>query len=118
MSEWVSPFHYEQLSAERIRVAHRLTLYDTPSGTYHTVPVGFESDGASIPRGLPRRIAGDPLHRAYLPASVLHDYEIETQADAWWRVHLRFGRALRASRVSRWRAAVMTLAVLVAGPRW
>jgi hypothetical protein len=117
-SAWITPFLYEQLNAERVRMAHRLTLYDAPTRTYHTVPVGFESDGATIPRGLPRRLAGHPLHRAYLPAAVLHDYEIVTRAASWWRVHLRFRRALRASGVSWWRSAAMTLAVFTFGPRW
>jgi hypothetical protein len=117
VSQWVTPLCYEQLNDARVRLAHVLTLRER-SGDEHTVPVGFESDGASIPRGLPRRLAGHPLNRAYLPASVLHDYEIATRADAWWRVHLRFRRALRASDVSRWRSAVMAGAVLLFGPRW
>jgi len=33
-------------------------------------------------------------------------------------VHTRFGRALYASGVARWRATVMTACVLAFGPRW
>jgi len=115
---WASPFWYEQLSAERVRLAHPLVFDDRITGDLLTVPFGFESDGASIPRGLPRRLAGHPLNRAYLPAAILHDWEIAEQEASWYRVHTRFGRALYASGVARWRATVMTACVLAFGPRW
>ena len=42
-------------------------------GQLYTIPVGFRSDGASLPRFF-WRIIGHPFDMAYLREAVIHDY--------------------------------------------
>lgn len=46
---------------------------DIPSVGTITVPVGYETDGRSIPRGL-WWLTGHPFEGRYLPAAVVHDW--------------------------------------------
>jgi hypothetical protein len=115
---WRTALVVEEIDRAVVVVQRPLVFDDPCTGDVITVPPGFLSDGASIPRGLPRRIAGHPLTPRYLAAAILHDFEIATQASTWWRVHTRFGRALQASGVSWWRARIMTAFVVAFGPRW
>jgi hypothetical protein len=115
---WRTALVVDELDRGVVLLEQPLVFEDRRTGEVLTVPAGFLSDGASIPRGLPRRLAGHPLTPQYLPAAVLHDYEISTREASWWRVHTRFGRALQASGVSWWRAHIMTAFVITFGPRW
>lgn len=52
-------------------------VYDTPLGRFE-VPVGFLSDGCSLPRFLWRAL-GHPFDMLYLREALLHDYLYRTQ---------------------------------------
>jgi len=52
----------------------------TVDGDVHTVPAGFRTDGASIPRFL-WRICGHPMATRRFPAAVIHDWLYETLPD-------------------------------------
>lgn len=62
--------------------------------SYHEVPAGFVTDGASIPRFL-WRVLGHPFEAATIGAAVRHDYAYQTgrvpreQADAEFHDNLR-----------------------------
>jgi len=115
---WRTELAVDEIDRGVVLLEQPLVFDDRCTGDVVTVPAGFISDGASIPRGLPRRLAGHPLTRRYLAAAILHDYEIDTQSAPWWRVHTRFGRALQASGVSWWRARMLCAVVTAFGPRW
>lgn len=115
---WRTPLVADELDRGIVLLEQPLVFDDRCTGDVLSVPAGFLSDGASIPHGLPRRIAGHPLNARYLPAAILHDYEISVREASWWRVHTRFGRALIASGVSWWRARIMAAFVVAFGPRW
>lgn len=55
----------------RMRVLERMTYVD-PAGRIWTVPVGFVTDGASIPREF-WSLIGSPFTGAYRVAAVFHD---------------------------------------------
>ena len=113
---WRDVGAWQPLSRTRGIVRAPLIFDDTHTGDVITVPVGFVSDGASIPHTL-RRVVGSPLHHRYVPAAILHDYEIATGDQSWLRVHTRFHRALRASGNSPLRSSALASAVFLFGPR-
>jgi hypothetical protein len=115
---WQTGLAVDELDRGVVMLRQPLVFEDRCTGEVLTVPAGFISDGATIPAGLPRRLAGHPLTPAYLGAAILHDYEIEMRRATWWRVHTRFGRALLASGVAWWRAQIMTACVVALGPKW
>lgn len=85
-----------------------------------TVPVGFESDGASVPRFFWRVVfpPGDP--RA-LRAAFLHDWIYRTHPEGWGReaADKLFRRVLLEDGVPRYRADLAYIGVrLFGGPSW
>lgn len=63
---------WNQKTKETQCITLRDEIYDTPLGTF-TVPQGFISDGASMPRFF-WRLIGHPFSMDYLREAVLHDY--------------------------------------------
>lgn len=80
------------------------------------IPVGFESDGASVPRVLWRLIF-PPIDPVALPAAVVHDYIYREQPEGWTRdrADTLFLRLLIADGVARWRAWLAWLGVRIGG---
>lgn len=100
-----------------------------------TVPSGFVSDGASVPRWLPLlglvligfghyypvlfvpgvllalTLALFPRFGRTLRAAVLHDYLLKQDVDRWHYASVMFLRQLKADGVQRWRCWVMVLFV-------
>jgi len=76
-----------------------------------TVPAGFVSDGASVPRMFWWLFP--PVGR-YMAAAILHDWLLET-GTPWPVANGYFLRALREQGVERWAAYVMYAAVSVYG---
>lgn len=101
----------------RGRVALLEPLRWRTSTTRITVPLGFQTDGASIPAVL-WPIVGHPLSGSILKAATLHDYELTTRRAPSLVIHRRFYTALRSSGVGRVRAALFYLGVLWWGPRF
>lgn len=83
-----------------------------------TVPVGYETDGASIPRWC-WPIIGPPIRSEYLIPSVVHDYLCDSAESYEHRVmaDAAFFALLHRYGVPRWKRAAMYLAVRFYG-RW
>jgi hypothetical protein len=83
-----------------------------PSGWVVSVPKGYKTDGASIPR-FAWPIVGPPLYVPYFPASIIHDYLCDT-ADTYEQRVLAdavFFLLLQRLHIEVWRRTVMYLAV-------
>jgi len=79
-----------------------------------TVPAGFESDGASVPRFF-WRVVFPPGDRRAIRAAFFHDYVYRTHPVGWTRTMAdkAFFRVLLADGVGRFRARIAYL-----GVRW
>ena len=110
-SDAVSSFN-DRLALEKVgrrtwRTTRDITYYvgKLHSGWAITVPVGFETDGASVPRVL--WMFWPPLCGAYDQAAVLHDYLYRTQFMCMERVVadallLEAMKALKTGALARW----------------
>lgn len=76
-----------------------------------TVPEGFETDLASVPRWLWWLIA--PHDPQYAAAAVLHDYLCDWAGFDLMTAHAIFLDALLILGVDRWKATAMYLAVVI-----
>ncbi|HMP76842.1 MAG TPA: DUF1353 domain-containing protein [Kiritimatiellia bacterium] len=87
--------------------------YESRSGRIFTVPAGFETDFASVPRIFWPIL---PLSDAvYDKAAVLHDYAVRNRralALSLMDCHRLFREALLLSGTARWKAGVMYAAVV------
>jgi hypothetical protein len=87
------------------------------AGVKWSVPTGFVSDGASIPRILWSTF-GSPLNSEFIRASVIQDYYVTQRTRSPDDVNRMFYEALIADGVSPAKARTMSTAVSIAGPRW
>lgn len=90
--------------------------YIDAEGTRWDVPVGVETDGASIPRAF--WIAYPPFTGKYREAAVIHDHFCRNHARSWKRTHQVFLEAMLTSGVDGVTAKAMYGAVYLLGPRW
>ena len=83
-----------------------------------TVPAGFESDGASVPRFF-WRLVFPPGDAAALRAAILHDYVYREQPEGWNRADADklFYGVLLGDGVSAWRARLAYWGVRLFGGR-
>ncbi len=100
----------------RVRLMEPVTWHE-PRGESVTVPVGFVSDGVTVPP-LAWPLIGHPLSGMMLRAALLHDWELVLRERPAAAVHRRFHDALRASGVGRVRAWLCYTAARLFGPRW
>lgn len=85
------------------------------SGLFITVPDGFVTDLASIPRWLHWLV--NPFDPATAPAAIVHDYLLDQKFEQ--RVAAgEFYRRLRADGFAPWRCRAYFLAVLFASDSW
>lgn len=75
------------------------------------VPIGFETDGTSVPWAL--RWLAAPTGPA-MPAAVVHDYLL-SQGWSWSRAAQQFRQELRLLGIPRWRVGLLYAAVRVWG---
>ena len=85
--------------------------------THWDVPIGYATDGASIPPAFKPFIGGS-WSEQYVPAAVLHDFYIRRLTSAPETVHRLFFHALLAKGVAPDRAKLMYWAVRNFGPQW
>lgn len=97
--QWLDPMFVELLTDDgvRVRVFTAVRFVDA-DGTVYTIPDGFESDGASIPRAAWSAVGG-PLSGRYRRAAILHDYLLQTIPTE--RAHRVFWHAMQADGVPR-----------------
>lgn len=88
------------------------------NGKEYTVPVGFISDGMSIPR-LYWRFLSPPINGVTLVPSIIHDWLYKNhictrrEADIWYY------HALRFNGYPRWKAGLVFIGVRIGGyPHW
>lgn len=90
------------------------------SGVVCVVPVGFVSDGATLPR-VAWWLLGGRLSLDWLSAALVHDYACVIRpawaASSAFAVEV-FYRGLRADGLSWWRARLAYHVVRVFGPQW
>lgn len=125
MAQFLDALHLELVSEDGPRPTWRLTeplryvtsISDAAGrwiGMIY-VPVGFETDLASVPR-LPVAwlLAGGVGNRA----AVVHDYLCVKRKHTGVIAARIFAEALAASGVDVWRRAIMYAAVRCCGPQW
>lgn len=77
-------------------------LYEDHEGEVYRIPVGFVSDGATIPQ-FAWSLVGGPLDGRYRRAAILHDFQlVHPRIEAASVIHQRFYMAMRADNVT-WR---------------
>lgn len=91
--------------------------YTDWEGDTLTAPVGFVTDGASIPRAL-WTIVGGPWDGKYRGAAVVHDVGCDTRQLTWQATDELFYDAMIDLGVSQPQAITMYLGVYLGGPRW
>lgn len=90
--------------------------YIDTRGQSWDVPVGAETDGASVPKAF--WFTHPPFTGKYRAAAVIHDYYCRTQTRSWQDTHNVFYEAMRTAGVDDRTAKVMWGAVYNFGPRW
>ena len=95
-------------------------VFYTKFGDCITVPSGFESDGASVPKIL---WSAFPPFDVYLPAAVVHDLLcVQSQTEECMYTSREaadiFYEAMRVCGVGRTKAKMMCYAVRYFGPQW
>lgn len=81
------------------------------------MPVGWITDGASIPRAF-WRLVGHPFEGYFVRPAGIHDVRCELRVGSWRATHDELREHLIAEGVERWRADAMWAAVMVGGPKW
>lgn len=84
--------------------------YTTNKGVIHTVPVGFTTDGASIPR-IFWSFIGSPFTGLYRRAALIHDYLYYSQTTTRLYADRIFLQGMKGLGVSWWKRKVMYFAV-------
>ncbi len=84
-------------------------IYDNPPDRV-VVPVGFISDGASIPR-IAQSLIGGPWSGRYSESAVIHDYLYETMPITKRKADRIFLDGMKILGVIWWRRNLMYLAV-------
>lgn len=111
----------------RLEEDHTVVLWpDTPMSWPITVPAGFETDGASVPRIL--HSALNPFHPQVLEAALVHDWIcVESSLHKCYTMRMTgdmvFYYLLAANGVPYWKRAIMYTCVRLYGrhvhkPQW
>ena len=82
-----------------------------------TAPVGFESDGASIPKKA-WSFVGGPWEGKYRLAAVVHDWGCVSHELTWQETHKLFFDAMLDAGEEKYIAQTFYAAVYEKGPRW
>jgi len=99
----------------RVVILDNDLLYQSDIAGYIIVPVGFASDGASVPRFL---WSAFPPFGKYLKAAIVHDWFCVThQVDSITAAKV-FREAMQVCGVPRWKCRCMYLAVRITGPKF
>ncbi len=114
MSSFTTPLVGEYNDAMTLfTLAEPFTFYDVAGKTY-SVPVGFTTDFASIPKWLRWLI---PPTGLYGKAAALHDWLYSTGIVSRRRADFIFLRAMRVLEVAKWKRRAMYRAVRCFGQK-
>lgn len=106
-------FHFERFGDEYVIVLDSQLVFCV-GGKEHVIPVGFTSNGMSVPRCLWSLISPQ-FHPKTLAPSIIHDYLYEhyilcrREADRWYR------DALIDNGYAEWKAWVVYFAITLFG---
>jgi hypothetical protein len=89
---------------------NELIYYDPRSKQLIIIPIGFESDGASIPQFM-WSIVGHPFQKNVRPAAILHDYLYRNKLFTRKRCDQIFYDAMRYETVSYFKAQSFYISV-------
>ena len=90
--------------------------YAVNSAEDYTVPAGYRTDGATVPRFFWRICP--PWTGNYRKAVVLHDWLCDTKEIPYQRVHEIFAESMEALEVPIFQRTLMAIAVRRWGPKW
>lgn len=82
-----------------------------------TVPRGFVSDGASIPR-IAWRLIGHPFDDRWIRSALVHDLRCSFRVGTWQETAEMFWACMAVEGNTGWRRDWMVRAVRWFGPRW
>lgn len=91
--------------------------YIDPRGVHWDVPVGYVTNGASIPTSL-WAVVGGPFDGPYRDAAVLHDYYCEAKTRTSDDTHRMYYEAALARGTSENIASTMYAGLVFGGPVW
>lgn len=91
--------------------------YIDPRGVHWDVPVGYVTNGASIPTSL-WAVVGGPFDGPYRDAAVLHDYYCEAKTRTSDDTHRMYYEAAVARGTSENIASTMYAGLVFGGPVW
>lgn len=92
-------------------VVQDYVFYSSITGETYTIPSGFITDGASIPRVL-WSVFGGPFCPKNMEASIQHDFLINIGVEGSQR-DLQFYSTLVNNNTDKWKARLMYLGVVV-----
>ena len=115
ISRFKGKYKIEAFDAYRFKVLSELS-YTTKKGVTHTVPIGFITDGASIPK-IFWSIIGSPFTGLYRKPSLIHDRLYATQKVKRGYADRVFLEGMENKGVSFWKRRTMYYAVRVGGWR-
>lgn len=114
-AEWLTPPKQND-SFRDMKLLDTFGFID-PAGKHWDAPVGYVTNGASIPWGL-WNIIGGPYDGPYRDAAVIHDYYCEKKLRPWEDTHRMFYDAALARGTGDGVASTMYGALRLGGPRW
>jgi len=118
MSKFLSDLQCTETEVDGQRIIELnqpLIYYSDHLGRSVSVPKGFRSDGASVPRAL--WWIYHPFGR-YLKAAVVHDWYCVTQSISYTDAAIVFREAMAVCGVNKWRRQKMYWAVKLFGPKF
>ncbi len=99
----------------RVAILDRDLCYESDIAGQVIVPVGFASDGASVPRFMWSIF---PPFGKYLEAAIVHDWFCVTHAVDSITAARVFREAMEVCGVGKWRRSKMYWAVRLGGPKF
>ena len=109
MGVFKGSYHLSEFTPYTFKTLAELT-YITNKGVSHVVPIGFITDGASIPK-LFWSFIGSPFTGLYRRAALIHDYLYYIQTTKRSCADRVFLEAMKSLKVSLWKRRVMYYAV-------
>lgn len=113
-NKFLTELNINDIDGEHFRLLNDF-VYQDEDGTIYTVPEGFKTDMASIPRGLWNIF---PKAGRWDRAAVVHDWLCVQKTMPSPEVHALFKRALQACGVGKIKRNLMWSAVRIFGPRF
>jgi len=105
-----------KIDTNRWELLEDLYFIDKDGETWKA-PIGYKTDGASIPWPL-WSIIGSPFTGDYVGAAIIHDVYCDLKSRDWKLVHRTFYDAMIADKVPVAQAKIMYFAVYRFGPKW